>query len=152
MKQIGLRILLMAAIAQLAIAQSVSAQLIANLTVQIDGLQGQEGNVCLKLFDAAQGFPNDNESAVARTCVPIATAAQPFTYSFPNLPAGTYALAIYHDRNGNEVLDRGAFGMPLEGYGFSNNAPAVTGPARFQDAMFLLAGTQSIEVQMRYSQ
>lgn len=135
-----------------AIALPANAQLTANLTVQIEGLQGQEGNVCLKLFDAAQGFPNDNESAVARTCIPIATASQPFTYSFANLPAGSYAVAVYHDRNGDEMLDRGAFGMPLEGYGFSNDAPAVTGPARFQDAMFLLAGSQSIEIQMRYPQ
>ncbi|NJL22125.1 MAG: DUF2141 domain-containing protein [Leptolyngbyaceae cyanobacterium SM1_3_5] len=133
-----------------AIALPANAQFTANLTVQIAEIEGQEGNVCLKLFDAAQGFPNDNENAVARTCVSIATTAQPFTYSFPNLPAGSYALAVYHDRNGNEILDRGAFGMPLEGYGFSNNAPAVTGPARFQDAMFLLAGMQSIEIQMRY--
>ncbi|MBD2093031.1 DUF2141 domain-containing protein [Microcoleus sp. FACHB-1515] len=147
MKRIGLGILLLSAI-----ALPANAQLTANLTLQINGIEGQEGNVCLKLFDAAQGFPNDNESAIARTCVPITTAAQPFTYSFANLPAGSYAVAVYHDRNSNEVLDRGAFGMPLEGYGFSNDAPAVTGPARFQDAVFLLAGAQSIEIQMRYPQ
>lgn len=147
MKRLGFGILLLSAI-----ALPADAQLTANLTVQIDGIQRQEGNVCLKLFNAAQGFPNDNESAVSRTCIPLTNAAQPFTYSFPNLPAGSYAVAIYHDRNGNEVLDRGTFGIPLEGYGFSNNAPAVTGPARFQDALLLLAGSQTIEIQMRYSQ
>jgi len=147
MKRFELGMLLLSAF-----ALPANAQLTANLTVQINGLESQEGNLCLKLFNAAQGFPNDNESAIDRTCIPLASAAEPFTYALPNLPAGSYAIAVYHDRNGNEVLDRGAFGMPIEGYGFSNDAPAVTGPARFQDALFLLAGTQSIEIQMRYPQ
>ena len=39
-----------------------------------------------------------------------------------------------HDENGNRDLDRGRLGLPLEGLGFSRDAPIVAGPPRFADA------------------
>ncbi|MBD2459959.1 DUF2141 domain-containing protein [Oscillatoria sp. FACHB-1407] len=132
------------------------AQLTGNLTVQVENLRNQEGNLCLKVFSASRGFPNDNDSAVERTCVAIASISpenpdDPLRYTFENLTSGTYAVAIYHDRNSDEVLNRGAFGAPTEGYGFSNDAPADIGPARFEDAIFLVAGPETtVQIQMRY--
>lgn len=134
------------------------AQLNGNLTVEVVGLQSQEGNVCFKLFSGSQGFPNDNDSTVQRACVAIAETSAPtppelpVTYTFENLAAGSYAVAIYHDRDGDEQLARGAFGAPAEGYGFSNDAPvASTGPASFEDAVILVAGNNTtIQIQVRY--
>ena len=130
------------------------AQLLGSLTVQVEGLRGQEGNLCVKLFNGSQGFPNDNDRAVTRECVPIASAPldQPLTYRFDEVPAGSYAVALYHDRNGNQQLDRGVFGMPIEGFGFSNDAPAVTSAPDYEDAVFFLAGSTAIEIQLRYLQ
>jgi uncharacterized protein (DUF2141 family) len=135
---------------------TANAQWTGNLTVQVENLRNQEGNLCLKVFSGSQGFPNNNDNAVQRTCVAIATIASdnpddPLSYTFENLTAGTYAVAIYHDRNSDEVLNRGTFGAPIEGYGFSNDAPADTGPARFEDAIFLVAGPNTtVQIQMRY--
>lgn len=132
------------------------AQLIGNLVVQVEGLRSREGNVCLKVFSGSRGFPNDNDNAVQRACVAIAPPSPddpdaPFQHTFENLPLGTYAIAIYHDSNGDEQLNRGTFGAPIEGYGFSNDAPADIGPARFGDAIFLVAGHETtIQIQMRY--
>jgi uncharacterized protein (DUF2141 family) len=44
---------------------------------------------------------------------------------------GTYALAVYHDADGNRSFNRNLIGMPAEGYGFSNNAPATFGLPSF---------------------
>jgi uncharacterized protein (DUF2141 family) len=139
-----------------------NAQLTGALTIEVSGLNSQEGNVCFKVFSGSTGFPNSNESAVQRACVAIAQSSSEssdesstslFTYTFENLPFNTYAVAVYHDRNGDEQLNRGAFGMPSEGYGFSNDAPANLGPASYGDAAFLLAGTNTtIQITMRYSQ
>lgn len=140
------------------------AQLTGSLTVEVAGLTSQDGNVCFKVFFGSTGFPNSNESAVQRTCVAIApspsesaespeSSTAPFTYTFENLPFNTYAVAVYHDSNGDEQLNRGAFGIPSEGYGFSNDAPANLGPASYGDAAFLLVGrTTIIQITMRYSQ
>jgi uncharacterized protein (DUF2141 family) len=74
-----------------------------------------------------------------------------FRYTFENLALGEYAVAIYHDRNADERLNRGLFGIPSEGYGFSNDAPANLGPADYEDAMFALEETDpTIQIRMRY--
>ncbi|NJO40041.1 MAG: DUF2141 domain-containing protein [Cyanobacteria bacterium CRU_2_1] len=172
---------LLSVIGSFCVSTTIRAELTGTLTVAVEGLQSQEGNVCLKLFSGSQGFPNDNESAVERVCVAIASpttdssdppesvnasessdaseatdstdSPNSFTYTFENLPYGTYAIAIYHDTNGDEQLDRGAFGMPTEAYGFSNDAPAITSPPRYEDAIFLLAGSDTtIQIRLQYPQ
>lgn len=148
----------LAGVSSLLCSGAALAQLTGNLTVEVVGLQSQEGNVCFKLFSGSQGFPNDNDSTVQRACVAIAATASPtppelpMTYTFENLDSGSYAVAIYHDRDGDEQLARGAFGAPAEGYGFSNDAPvASTGPASFEDAVILVAGNSTtIQIQVRY--
>ena len=35
--------------------------------------------------------------------------------------AGRYSVALYHDENGNKEFDRDFLGIPVEGYGFSQN-------------------------------
>jgi uncharacterized protein (DUF2141 family) len=95
---------------------------------------------------------------VQRQCVAIAenlpeNPEDPFSITFNNLDAGSYAVAIYHDRNNDELLNRGTFDLPLEGYGFSNDAPARNGPADYEDAVFVLGISGSvIQIQMRYPQ
>ena len=56
------------------------------------------------------------------------------TVSFEDLPAGTYAIAVFHDSNNNGKLDKNWLGVPTEGYGFSN-ATGTLGPPDFQDAI-----------------
>lgn len=130
-------------------AESANISLSGDLTVAVDAINSQEGNVCFKLFAGSQGFPNEDESAVLKQCVPVAEV--PLTITFEDLAFGNYALAVYHDANTDGVMNRNALGMPSEGYGFSNDAPAITGPAQFADAMFLIAGPDTdIQLTMRY--
>jgi uncharacterized protein (DUF2141 family) len=58
-----------------------------------------------------------------------------------NLPPGTYAAEAFHDENDNQILDRGFFGMPEEGMGFSNDARMHFGPPKFDQASFAVGGT-----------
>lgn len=45
---------------------------------------------------------------------------------------GVYAIAIYHDENGNQGFDRSGFGLPVEAYGFSNNPSTLAGLPTFK--------------------
>jgi uncharacterized protein (DUF2141 family) len=45
---------------------------------------------------------------------------------------GVYALALYHDENGNQKFDRTGIGLPAEGYGFSNNPGTFAGLPSFR--------------------
>lgn len=120
----------------------------AQLTVTVEGLASQEGNVCFKVFSGSQGFPNEDDNAVVKSCMAI--AEMPLSVTFEDLTVGNYAVAIYHDANGDEMLNRGLFGMPTEGYGFSNDAIARTGPASYEDAMILVGGNTAITISMQY--
>ncbi|WP_304561493.1 DUF2141 domain-containing protein [Sphingomonas immobilis] len=67
------------------------------------------------------------------------------------LPAGTYAIQAFLDENGNKKVDRGLFGMPKEGVGFSNDAKITFGPPSWKDAAFTTNGAeQTIHIKMRY--
>lgn len=63
--------------------------------------------------------------------------------------AGTYAIAVVHDENGNNKMDRALF-LPKEGFGFSRNPTITTGPPRFSSASFAIDGPQTQSIKMRY--
>ena len=131
------------------VSPAAHAELTGQLNITVEGLRNDEGAVCLKVFSGGQGFPNQDDNAVRRECVPITEI--PLTVSFEGLTFGSYAIAVYHDSNGDGQLNRGMFGMPTEGYGFSNDPVVRTGPAKFQDAVFLLVGPDTgVTLQMRY--
>jgi uncharacterized protein (DUF2141 family) len=57
---------------------------------------------------------------------------------FKDLASGDYAVAVYHDANGNGRLDRNRMGMPVEMSGFSNDAQGFMGPPSFDAARLAL--------------
>ena len=72
------------------------------------------------------------------------------TTTFKELPKGTYAVAIIHDVNKNGELDKNFFGVPTEGYGFSNNLRFMLRGATFEESQFELDGDKTIVVEMGY--
>ena len=70
--------------------------------------------------------------------------------TFEDLPPSDYALAVFHDENGNSKLDTFA-GVPKEGFGFSRNPAMRLGPPRFEQVRFA-AGASTIRqtVRLRY--
>lgn len=64
---------------------------------------------------------------------------------------GTWAIAAYHDENGNRKYDRNTFGLPKEGAGFSNNPPTFFGLPSFQRVRFPVQRPETeIRVRLRY--
>ncbi len=103
----------------------------ADLTVEVVGLGSEAGNVHFALYDNPATFPDD-EGRIRGTNVPIAGGRA--VAVFKNLTPGSYAVAVFHDENGNGSFDQGFLGLPLEDYGFSNGAPAFLGPPSFDQA------------------
>jgi len=66
------------------------------------------------------------------------------------LPPGSYAVAVYHDENGDHDFNRTLF-VPKEGFAFSNDAPTAVGLPSLADARFRLnAGGGVVRMRMRY--
>ena len=105
------------------------------LTVNIVGLKTSEGTVNVQLYDA-------NEQVIKEASGTV--NSQKCTVEFTDLPAGTYAVQYFHDENDNGKMDTGTFGIPEEGYGYSNDARGFMGPADFKDQIFELKSSKSI--------
>jgi uncharacterized protein (DUF2141 family) len=99
------------------------------LTVNITGLNNNNGDVLIKLID-----PNENIIKGLKATI----TDKKCSVQLKDLPAGTYALSFFHDENQNGKLDMKSWGPPAEGYGFSNNARGMFGPPKLKDQLFEL--------------
>ena len=100
----------------------------ATLTVQVTGVESGEGQVFVGLCPTS--FEESTCTAGKRQ--PARPGAMRF--SFPGVPAGRYAIAVYHDVNANGRLDKQIFGLPAEPYGFSNDV-GRSAPPSFEGAL-----------------
>jgi uncharacterized protein (DUF2141 family) len=70
---------------------------------------------------------------------------------FNALPAGTYAVAVFHAEHNETQMETGLFGKPKQGYGFSNNPASTFGPPSFNSAAFeYKGGSLNLPVQLSY--
>lgn len=119
-----------------------------SLTVSLSGLRSHEGavRICVshqvKPFPACLGKGDDG----LLTVVPAAQAEA----VIPGLQPGRYAVAVIHDENGNGKLDTNAFGMPTEGFGFSNNPRITFGPPSFATSSLLVGQAEGTGIRMKY--
>lgn len=145
--RVGLPLLL--GLGSVIFACSAQANLKGNLTVEVNGLRNQTGLLCIKVFNGSQGFPDGNAKALKQDCVKITES--PMKFNYRGFPAGSYAVAVFHDANGDRKLNRNSAGMPTEGYGFSKNPVVNAGPPKFGQAVFLIAGPNTkVNIQMKY--
>jgi uncharacterized protein (DUF2141 family) len=105
------------------------------LTIRIDGLSSTEGRVAARLFDSKESYRGRAEPLRSALLEVRGSSAE---WVLDDLPRGTYAAAVYHDRNGNGMLDRGPLGVPSEPYGFSNDARGKFGPPAFGKVKFVV--------------
>ena len=118
------------------------------LTVVVSNLRNAKGQVRVALWAGPEGF-TDADAAVLETGQPAAEGRVRFVFS--GLAPGRYAVASFHDENGNGKFDRTWIGLPDEGLGFSNGAWISLGPPAFEDAAVDLNGEpREITVPLRY--
>ena len=112
-----------------AVALSVTAHA-GDLEVTLDGIHSTDGQALVALHRHVPGatFPSD-ASVVANEARPAERGT--VLLVFPDLPPGEYAVAAFHDANGDGELNANFVGMPTEGYGFSNGARGFMGPPAF---------------------
>lgn len=109
------------------------------LEIEVLNLKQGQGEVRCLLFAGPKGFPSVPDEAVRYDIVRVG-AEKKAVCSFKGLKAGRYAVTLIHDANLNGQLDTRIFGIPTEGYGFSNGAQAsIFGPPGFEPASAVLS-------------
>jgi len=115
------------------------------LTVVVDGIEKSEGKVLVAVFDSINYLKAPSYYGWAK----IEEGQEEVTVVIDSIASGKYAVTIFQDENGNNKLDTGALGIPLEKYGFSNNAIPKMGPPAFQDCMFAVEEDTEINITLR---
>lgn len=70
------------------------------------------------------------------------------TIVIEDIPAGTYAVSVFHDLNGNMDIDTNLIGIPKEPYGFSGKVGKF-GPPKYDKASFVLeSGTKPLQIEL----
>ena len=116
------------------------------LTVVVDGIEKSGGQVLVAVYDSTNFLKNQPMYA---GMAKIGEEQEEVTIVIENIPSGKYALAIFHDENDNYMLDTGAFGIPVEKYGFSNNFQPKMGPPTFQDCVINIEEDTEINITLR---
>ena len=119
------------------------------LYVDVDNVRDARGLIAVTLYsdDRSKFLARGGSLHVGR--VP---ARRGRTRVCIHVPApGTYALAVYHDANGDRRFNRTPLGLPGEGFGFSNNPPNLLGLPDFEKVKLRVAKSgQSTIVRLLY--
>lgn len=106
----------------------------AELVVSVDSIKNDEGHLLAQLF---AGEDNYNQGK-AHASLMVAAKPGVGQLRFTDLAPGEYVVRMFHDENNNQQMDANAFGMPTEGYGFSNQAVGNMGPPQFRDMVVVI--------------
>ena len=112
-------------------AHQTPAATTCTLIVHVDGFRNQKGDAGLSVFNSADGWPENNDKSFLHGPHPFTGTSTTITLQ---VPPGLYAIAALHDENSNHKLDRNMFGIPKEGFGFSNNPKVFLSAPSFDTA------------------
>jgi uncharacterized protein (DUF2141 family) len=110
-----------------------------SVSVEIEGLRSKHGQVLACLTADPKTFPDCQKDPKALHV--SAPAINGEDLQFTNVQPGRYAVALFHDENGNGRMDKMLM-VPREGYGFSRDAPIQFGPPKFGAASFAVGAIQ----------
>ncbi|MEO5587115.1 MAG: DUF2141 domain-containing protein [Novosphingobium sp.] len=119
------------------------------INVVLDGIRSSRGQAAVTLYaDNSRKFLAKHGSVyVGRSQAHAGTTRTCIFLPGP----GIYALAIYHDENGDQSFDRTGLGLPAEGYGFSNNPATLVGLPSFRSVRLAIPRTgMTTRIQMKY--
>lgn len=117
-----------------------------SLTVTVSGLKPVGGELYISIHDRPEFFAT-GDSARLKSKIRVNKEAESIV--FENVPAGRYAIAVYHDENLNGIMDANQKGIPAEGYGFSMKSKFLGRPG-FEQAAFDLNRNDTVQVRMIY--
>jgi len=129
------------------VAASTRAGAQAAVSATITNFSNNKGVCRACIFNNAEGF---KKSAGAVLCATIPISGKTAIVNFKNLPAGTYAISVFHDANNNNQFDTNFLGIPKEGYGASgNNLPFASAPTFSANKFELVSGQVNLNIRLR---
>lgn len=119
----------------------------ASLTVKVENVSPKGGDIRIGLYDA--------EKFVTRGAKPDAGKIAPAqigetVLTLQDIKPGTYGVKVFQDENKNGKIDTNFIGLPVEPYGFSNDAKLKMGLPAFDAVRITLApGPNAIAITLQ---
>ena len=119
------------------------------LQLTVKGLRSEKGTVVVTVYgDQPEDFLAKGQK-LEKVRLPARAGVTRGCVVLPK--PGRYALAIYHDEDDNRHLTRGLFGLPTEGYAFSNDPEIFLRLPTFQEVAFnAQAAVNHVFMHIRY--
>lgn len=117
----------------------------ADIALKVENITELSGTLFWSVFDDEDSYKSEQTPLVAGRSKVTASSLK---LTLHELPAGEYAVKLFHDANDNGEMDTNLIGLPQEGYGFSNNAGSF-GPASFSDAKVIVSENTQITIRLR---
>ncbi|MFC5624109.1 DUF2141 domain-containing protein [Algoriphagus winogradskyi] len=96
----------------------------------ISETSNDEGVIQLLIFNQEKGWPESLDDAwkIVTLQLKNGTAKQ----TIPNVPAGNYAITVFHDHDEDGKIRKNKIGYPIDPFGFSNNPSLLFGVPSFE--------------------
>lgn len=120
----------------------------ATLTIKIERVSKNRGNIRIALYDGAN-WGGTNGAPTAGAVVPAVPGETVLVLK--DLKPGVYAIKTFQDENKNEKMDFDWFGIPTERFGFSNDAKPKFQQPSFDQAKFQISpGANETTITLRW--
>lgn len=113
------------------------------ITVEVHKVPQSEGKVSVALYDSADTFLKFDAVYAAESTDAIKGTIQ---VVLKDIPKGTYAIALFYDKNGNDKLDTNWMGIPKEKVAFSEAKMKLFGPPNFKECAFELQQDSTLSI------
>jgi uncharacterized protein (DUF2141 family) len=116
------------------------------LSLDIKGVSSDNGNVCVAIYQDQNSFLKFDKvfKIGSEKAVKGSTHIE-----IDDIPVGEYAVAIFHDENGNKKLDTNFMGIPKEAIAFSRGKMKMFGPPRFDECAFEIVSNTNIRIDLQ---
>ncbi len=117
----------------------------SNLNIKLNGIEEIKGIIQVAVYNEKETFPEvDRQYRIAYFDV----RSKDMKVTIDGLPNGEYAIALYHDVNGDGICNLNLISIPKEPYGFSNNVKPVFSAPTFESTKFALNSDKTIQIDL----
>ena len=119
-----------------------------NVEVVIEGARSKKGKLVIAIFKDQESF----EKRISIKKVVLNKSEIKGNETVFSISPGTYGISVLDDENDNNIMDYNFFGMPKEGFGFSDYYHKGFSKPNFDNFQFKVidGNVKKIEIRLRY--
>lgn len=113
------------------------------ISVNVQNVNSALGNIKVAVYNSDAAFLTYDGAIKAGS---TSAHTGKVTLKIENLSKGEYALAVFHDENGNGKLDTNWLGVPKEKVAFSKSKMRPFGPPSYKECAFTITSDYEIDI------